>query len=96
MTTLPETTAKLLTAIQAISGISDTYNTRRVVICADGRNGGIEFFPVKNKLTSAAIEQAGISGLVLRYSFQRTRAAVADHFREGVYDVSGPKIIVLK
>lgn len=96
ISTLPATTLKLLCAIRSTVGVSEKTNVRRVVIWPDGRSGGIDYLPVKSKFTSAAIAKAGISELVARYSFQRTRAAVAEHFRPGVYDVSGREIIVVE
>lgn len=92
---LPETTYKLLEAVRKLSGTSEKVTVRRVIISDDGRNGGIDYLPVKSKFTSDAIERAGISDLVQRYSFQCTRHLVEKHFRAGVYDVSGSKIKII-
>ncbi len=93
---IPETTAKLLEAIRGLNGTSDRVNVRRVIISEDGRHGGIDYLPFKSKFTSAAIDRAGISELVQRYSFQSTRRDVAEHFRPGVYDVSGSQVKIIE
>jgi hypothetical protein len=93
---IPDTTYKLLEAIRKLHGTSASVNVKKVIISDDGRNGGIDYFPVKSRFTSAAIEQAGISDLVQLYLFQCTRHTVKKHFRPGVYDVSGAEIKIIK
>lgn len=91
---LPETTIRLLNAIIGIR--SEGVKIKKVVISDDGRKGGIDYLPYKNKFTAAAIESAGIADLVMLYSFQSTRQRVERHFRPGVYDVSGKDILVIE
>ena len=91
--TLPDTTRRLLEAIHGIR--SEKVKIKKVIIRDDGRAGGIDYLPMKNKFTSDAIGKAGISDLVSLYSFQGTRQRVERHFRPGVYDVSGREIKIL-
>ena len=92
MNALPETTFKLLEAVRQLRGTSEKVNVTKVIIS----DGGIDYLPLKSKFTSGAIERAGISDLVQRYSFKCTRHTVEKHFRPGVYDVSGREIKIVK
>ena len=92
---IPETTLKLLDVVRSLNGTSDRVNVAKVIISADNRLP-INYLPVKSRFTSEAIERAGIADLVQAYCFECTRPQVAAHFREGVYDVSGKQIIVVR
>jgi len=91
--TLPETTIRLLLAVQASREFGrDNYRAKTVEIS----EAGITCYPVKPKFVSDEIERAGLSDVVSRFIFERTRHSVNDQFRRGLYDVTGKEIIILK
>ena len=92
---IPETTAIFLEAVKKsrnVRGYSSRSKVSKVIIS----QRGIEYLPMKSRFTSAAIERAGIAEKVQRYCFEKTRPSVAEHFRQGVYDISGSDILILK
>ena len=95
MKDLPETTLTLLNAVRETNGTIKAQ-IYKVIISPDGHRAGIDYLPAKTQQTSEAIARAGISDLVQRYGFPCTRPSVQDHFRPGVYDISGPEIKILK
>lgn len=92
---IPDTTLKLLQAVQRANDISPRSGVAKVII-SDNNRLPIDYLPIKSKFTSDAIDQAGISDLVQMYCFESTRDRVAGHFRQGVYDVSGKSILVIE
>lgn len=90
---LPETTIRLLEAVRASRDFGrDNYRANTVEIS----DAGIICYPVKPKFVSEEIQRAGLSDVVSRFMFERTRQSVNDQFRRGLYDVTGIEIKVLK
>lgn len=96
MNYLPETTIKLLRAARMASGTTAHSRIDTVEIRESGKNSGIFYRPQKTRYTSAAVEKAGIGELVTLFQFDNTRHKVSEHFRPGVYDISGNEIKILK
>ena len=91
--TLPETTIRLLRAVQNSRDFGrDNYRTKTVEIS----DAGITCYPVKSKFVSEEIERAGLSDAVTVFIYERTRHRVENQFRRGLYDVTGRQIKVLK
>lgn len=82
---IPETTARLLAAIQNCGNVSKVIISR----------GQITYLPIKTRETSPAIEQAGLSDMVQAFVTTSLRKSVEAHFRLGTYDVSGRNQIVI-
>lgn len=93
---LPETTLTLLRAVRTASGTTENNATNMVIIRNDPPNSGIHYLPTKSRYTSREIERAGISDLVGMFLFDVTRCRVERHFRDGIYDISGSEIKILK
>lgn len=90
---LPETTTRLLKAVQASRDLGrENYRAKTVEIS----DAGIICYPVKSKWVSEEIQRAGIADKVACFIFERTRHLVEKDFRRGKYDVSGKQIKVLK
>jgi len=78
---LPETTTRLLKAVQASRDLGrENYRANTVEIS----DAGITCYPVKSKFVSEEIERAGIAEKVAFYIYEKTR-----------YRVSGKEIKVL-
>ena len=91
--TLPETTIRLLRAVQNSRDFGrDNYRAKTVEIS----DAGIICYPVKSKFVSEEIERAGLSDAVTMFVYERTRYRVENQFRRGLYDVTGREIKILK
>lgn len=97
MTTLPDTTMRLLRAVKNSRDSSGkpTGMVNQVIIDSEMRDG-IIYLPAKSRYTSPEIVREGIGDLVSLFVFETSRYKVLRHFRDGVYDVSGNEIKVLK